>query len=49
MPTRDERRAAAAKNLALMRGAFAGDTAKTAKAASLSRPKSRKMPLPPPA
>ena len=29
MPTRDERRAAAAKNLALMRGAFAGDTAKT--------------------
>lgn len=29
MPTRDERRAAAAKNLALMRGAFASDTAKT--------------------
>ena len=29
MPTRDERRTAAAKNLALMRGAFAGDTAKT--------------------
>ena len=29
MPTRDERRAAAAKNLTLMRGAFAGDAAKT--------------------
>ena len=33
MPTRDERREAAAKNLALMRGAFSKDTQETIDAA----------------
>lgn len=35
MPTRDERRAAAAKNLALMRGAFAKETAATVENAKI--------------
>ena len=33
MPTRDERKAAAASNLALMRGAFSKDTQETIDAA----------------
>ena len=37
MPTRDERREAAAKNLALMRGAFASETKATVEAAKTTR------------
>ena len=58
MPTRDERKAAAASNLALMRGAFSKDTQETIDAAiiyedgegrGLSCPKSRRARQLPPA
>lgn len=47
MPTRDERRAAAAKNLALMRGAFATETAATVENAKIYEDgEGRELPLP---
>lgn len=47
MPTRDERRAAAAKNLALMRGAFASETAATIENAIIYEDgEGRELPLP---
>ena len=47
MPTRDERRAAAAKNLALMRGAFAKETATTVENAKIYEDgEGRELPLP---
>lgn len=47
MPTRDERRAAAAKNLALMRGAFASETAATIENAKIYEDgEGRELPLP---